>query len=86
MVRTAVGVDGGEGAGGGEKGACTLCIVRSFSEYNLKQKLLAFLNSGWQILDLQISLCAFLYFETFFHQKILKPHMKMVVSLNSSLY
>ena len=44
----------------------------SSPENNLKQKLGAFLNSGWQILDSQIILYTFLYFESFSHQKLLK--------------
>lgn len=50
---------------GSKKGTCTLFIIYSFSENTQKQKLLVFLNSGWQVLDLQVTRCTFLYFETF---------------------
>lgn len=43
----------------------------SLPENNLEQKLGAFLNSRWQILDLQIILYTLLYFESFSHQKLL---------------
>lgn len=39
-------------------------------------KLLAFLNLDWQILDLHIILCTFLYFETFSTHKVLKTLYK----------
>lgn len=51
-------------------------------------KLLAFLQLGWQTLDLQIILCTFLNFETFFQRESVKKNLcvKMVIiSLNLSL-
>lgn len=61
----AAGTDVNEGTGWAGVVRGLGLYIHSFPENNLKQKLLASLNSGWQILDLQIILCTFLYFETF---------------------